>query len=121
MALYFLLPGFFMNLFFGGIYISVAPYLGWFGIFTALYAMASILIYYFLFIGKTKIATSTLIAAVIQSVLIIIFHSSFTQVIAISAGVTLLLFIGLLLYFLIGMRHETIGDRPRLEPADGDS
>jgi len=44
---------------------------------------------------------------VMQIVLITLYHSSFTQVITISTAVTLLLFLGLLVYFLKQTRDET--------------
>jgi len=106
-AIYFLFPESLLNLFFGAEYLPAAPYLGWFGIFIFLYALCTVISQFFLSIEKTGIIYLTLLAAVMQIVLITLYHSSFTQVITISTAVTLLLFLGLLVYFLKQTRDET--------------
>jgi len=117
-ACYFLFPEFLMNLFFGAEYLSAAPYLGWFGIFIFFYALCTVIGQFFLSIEKTRIIYLALPAAVIQIVLITLYHASFTQVITISTAVTFLLFLGLLVYFLKQSRDETKSTTSRLQPRD---
>ena len=116
---YFRFSEFLMNMFFGAEYLSVAPYLGWFGIFILFYALCTVFVNFFLSIGKTKITILALIAAIMQIAFITIYHSSFTQVITVSAVVTFLLFLGLLIYFLREARHETAVYCSRLQPRGG--
>jgi O-antigen/teichoic acid export membrane protein len=80
----------------------VAPYLGYFGIFTTIYSLVSVLVNYFLSINKTKIFIPTCIGAIMQAVLIWFFHQTFIQIIVISTmSVSLLLFVLLLYYWML--------------------
>jgi O-antigen/teichoic acid export membrane protein len=80
-------------------YLHVANYLGLFGIFITLYCIVSLLSYYFLSVKKTKVAYFLSIGAVLQAVLILIFHSDFAEVIFISIFTMAVLLLSLLYYY----------------------
>jgi len=80
-------------------YLSVSSLLALFGIFTTLYSLLSILATFYLSIKKTTIYIPIIIGALLQIVLITLFHQTFLQIILISLIIVLLLVIGLLLYY----------------------
>lgn len=72
-----------------------------FSIFMTLYALLTVLCNFYLSINKVKIFIPILIGSFSQIILILIFHESFLQIITISIGITGLLLIGFLLYYLM--------------------
>jgi len=98
-SFYYVLPNFSISFFLGNNYLSIAPYLGMFGIFITIYSMLNVCINFFLSIGKTKVFIPVIVAMIIQVILIYIFHSSFFQVIGVSLGVASLLLAYLLIVF----------------------
>lgn len=80
-------------------YLAVAPLLGFFGIFISLYCMVYILVIFYLSIKKTKVFIPVLIGALLQIILISIYHASFFQILAISVALMFLLVVPLLLYY----------------------
>lgn len=104
---YYMFPGFALTFFLKNPeYQQIAPQVGLYGIFISLYSVISLLTYYFLSINKTKIFSILLIAAFAQILLIILFHGSFTQIIAISIIVISLLLLLLLLYYFINKNNN---------------
>lgn len=99
-AIYFAFPKLMVGLLYGSSYLEIAPLLGIFGIFIAVYSVANVLTNFFLSIHKTKVAIFPSIAAFTQASLIWFFHASLLQVIQISILVTSLLLFSLLLYYL---------------------
>ncbi len=98
---YFLFPHFVINLFLGGRgYLSVAQYIGLFGINLTLFSLINVCVNFFLSLNKTKIAPLVAIAALSQVFLIYIFHSSFYQVIGVSISIFLVLLVILIIYYL---------------------
>lgn len=71
-----------------------------FGVFMSIYGLLSVLTNFFLSINKVTIFIPILISAILQAILIWIFHETFLQVIYISITIAGLLLIGLLLYYL---------------------
>jgi len=97
---YFLFPEFVISLFLkNSAYLVVAPYLGFFGLFISLYSLCSVMMYYFLSIKKTWIYKPILAVALLQAVLIYLFHATFGVIIFISTSLTLVLLIYLLSYY----------------------
>jgi O-antigen/teichoic acid export membrane protein len=97
---YFVFPELVIKLFLGGRdYIAIAPYLGLFGIYLTVFCLVNVCINFFLSLGKTKIVYPVIIAALIQIVLIYLFHNNFGQVIGVSLVDSLILLIILLVAF----------------------
>jgi len=97
---YFLFPQFVINLFLAGRdYLSIAKYAGLFGLNLTIFALINLFVTFFLSLNRTKIAPLVVLAALLQIVLISIFHSSFYQVIGISISIFLALLITLVIYY----------------------
>lgn len=113
-AFYFLFPEFVINLFLGGRnYLSVASYLGIFGLYLTVFSMVNVCVNFFLSLNKTNISFLVVFAAILQIVLIYMFHSSFYQVIGVSLIVLIILLTVLLYLFFknygdFGKLKETI-------------
>jgi O-antigen/teichoic acid export membrane protein len=80
-------------------YLSVAPLLSLFGLYITSYNVLYLFANFYLSIKKTKIYFPILIGAVLQIVLITIYHQNFLQIIMISLALVLLLVIGFLIYY----------------------
>lgn len=102
--IYFLYPSLILKIFFPSKeYLSLIPYLGPFSVFIFFYILSFLLNSFYISIGKIKVFILTIGAAVIEIVLISLFHKDISQVITgISLSSFLLLF-SLLLYY----RHAT--------------
>ncbi|MBI5123527.1 oligosaccharide flippase family protein [Candidatus Roizmanbacteria bacterium] len=98
--MYFLIPDFIMGIFgVKNLYILNKNLLGMFGLFITTYAVASVLVNFYLSIKKTMVYIPILIAALAQIVGIWFYHNSFLSVVTVSLVTTLLLAIILLLYY----------------------
>jgi O-antigen/teichoic acid export membrane protein len=80
-------------------YLAAIPYLGLFGIFISLYCLLFIIANFYLSIKKTIISLPIIIGAILQIILISIYHEDYQQIIAISIIITFLLVVGLLVYY----------------------
>lgn len=80
-------------------YLVVSPHLGSFGLFITVYSLVSLLAYYYLSIRKTFILWAMLLASLLQTVLIYLFHDNFADIIHISIGILILLLFYLLYNF----------------------
>ena len=99
-AFYFIFPQFSINLFLGGKdYLKIVPFLGLFGILISIFSVLNVVVNFFLSVKKTVIVLPSLIAPVLQVLLISMFHSNFYQIITISIFSSSLLLIILLLYY----------------------
>ncbi len=97
---YFLFPNFTILFFLKKVeYLSLAPLLGLFGLFVSIYCVLAIIVNFYLSIKKTIVYIPILLAALLQGVLIYLFHDSFHQIVMISFVIVLLLVLGLLLYY----------------------
>lgn len=100
-AFYFLFPSFVINFFLGGRnYLYVSEYLGIFGILLTVFSMVNVCVNFFLSLNKTSISFLVIPAAILQIILIYLYHSSFYEVIGVSLLVSSLLLIALLGIFL---------------------
>lgn len=97
---YFIIPELILTISTKQDYVKGAPMLGFFSIFSTLYALLYIFTNFYLSIKKTIISLPLAVAAILQIVLIWFFHGSFFQVIFISVSVLSLLLIVFLLYYL---------------------
>lgn len=97
---YFLFPHFVIILFLkNNAYLNMGPYLGKFGLFITIYSMLSLLTYYFLSIKRTKIAYALFLGAVLQAILIFIFHENIGAIVDVSILTSGILLVVLLSYF----------------------
>ncbi len=98
-GIFWLFPQLTIKMLYGVLYLDAAYLLIWFGIFMTLYSLSSLMINFYLSLGKVKVVLLPLVAAVLQVVGIWFIHDSLISVIYISIGVTTLLTIGLFVYF----------------------
>ncbi len=96
---YFLVPGMMVNALFGPSYSHVVPYLGIFGLFISIYTICSLTANFYLSIQKTSSSYLVLAAAILQIILILLFHETLQQVIYDSILSCIVLLISLLLYY----------------------
>lgn len=107
-SFYFVFPNFVINLFLGGReYLYVAKYLGIFGLYVTVFSLVSVCVSFFLSLNKTNISILVVLAAILQIILIYIFHSNFYQVIVVSLFVSVLLFI--VLFFIFFKNYGNFG------------
>lgn len=100
-AFYFLRPNLVVNIFLGGReYLYISKYLGIFGIYLTVFSMVNVCVNFFLSLNKTNISFLVVTAALLQIVLIYLYHSDFYQVIGVSLLVSTLLLISLIFLFL---------------------
>ncbi|MFH1736512.1 MAG: oligosaccharide flippase family protein [Actinomycetota bacterium] len=114
-GLYFIMPRFTISLLFGSKYLSVAPYLGSFGIAMLLLSLSYVLANYFLAIHKTRFVPVLVGVVVLQVGLLWFIHGSFTQIVAVMVGTMSLLFVSLVAYYLVAVGFKE-GPEPE-EPA----
>lgn len=97
---YFLFPHIVVLIFLGGRqYQNIAGLLGYFGIFLTLFSLLNVLVNFFLSLKKTEVSILVILGAVLQAVLISLYHATFYQIITISIIATLVLLILLLFYY----------------------
>lgn len=100
-SFYFLFPQVSINFFLGKNYLHAAQYLGIFGIYMTVFSVLSLCVNFFLSLKKTKIFIPLLLAALLQIILISMFHSSFFMVIGISLIISVLLLLVIFIYFFM--------------------
>lgn len=98
LVIYWLFPELVIKLLYGSAYVQAKGLVVWFGIFISLFTLSSLIINYNLSLGKTKITILPFIAAIIQIIMIILFHQTLFSVILTSTIVSALLLISLLIY-----------------------
>lgn len=80
-------------------YLVVKPYLSLFALYITFYCILYLFVNFYLSIKKTIIYWPILVGAILQIVLISLYHQSFIQIIMISFILVLLLVIGFLVYY----------------------
>jgi O-antigen/teichoic acid export membrane protein len=96
--IYFLFPSLMIKILYGNSYLEASKYLGVFAIFISFYSLSNLLVNFFLSVRKTQVAGICLFAALLQIILISIFHQSLLEVIRISLIVSVLLFLSLVVF-----------------------
>lgn len=103
---YYLFPVFSIKILFGPQYLSIEPYLIFFGFTMFMYSVANVLVYYFLAIHRTMIYLIPLFFNFLLIILIVIFHQSIWQVVWIQVIINILFFLStLFFYFIKGRRY----------------
>lgn len=95
---YLVFPNLAISILFGKAYLGSSDLLIWFGTFMSLFTLSALLVSYGISLGKNKIVILPLFFAILQIVMIYIFHTDLMQVVLISNLVTALLLITLLIY-----------------------
>ena len=85
--------------------LSLAPLLGLFSVFIVLFSFSYVLNNFYLSIGKTRVFFLTLAGSLFEIFYIIAFHENLYQIIIGLIGISLLLFILLLLYYPLAMKE----------------
>jgi len=106
-GIYLLVPKLMVLLLYGRDYLVAAKYLPLFGIFLGFYSISSALSQFFLSIKKTRIVILPVFAALIQIILITIFHQSLLQIVLISIITLSLLSFCLLMYYLFNCEKRS--------------
>jgi len=83
-VVYFLFPELMVNLLYGSQYLSIAPLLGLFAVFMSFYSLVCLTINFFLAASRTVMITLPLVGAILQIILIFLFHTSLRQVVLIN-------------------------------------
>lgn len=95
MLFYWLYPSVAIETLYGKAYLSASSNLVWMGMFLLFYSLSSYLVNFFLAVGKVKVVVFPFILAVVQIVLIWFRHGSILDVLQVSFGVSLVLFVSL--------------------------
>jgi len=99
-GVYFLFPKLMINILYGSQYLSASASLWLFAIFLSLYSFSYLLTNFYLSIKKVRIVSLPMTAALLQIILISLFHQNLRQTISMSVLTTALLLFSLLLYSL---------------------
>lgn len=97
---YYFFPYFAMGMLYGDKYFSGISLLVPYALYTGLLSLVGLYTNLYMSINHNKIMLLPLIAAVFQFVLINLFHNSIQQVVWVSVGVAVVLFVSLSLYFI---------------------
>lgn len=100
---FFILPRLALGLLYGSAFVVAAPYLGMFGIFSSLYTVCYTIVMALLGMGKSAVWAILIFIAMLQDVLLAMFHNGIWPVIHVNIGISVLLVAALLVYY----RHAT--------------
>lgn len=99
--IYFVFPHLVLSIFFpSAAYKGLVAYLGIFSLYIFVFSLYSLFNSFFLSVGKTSVYKITLIAGILQTISILVFHSSMYQVIGILFLFSFLVLAILLIYYL---------------------
>jgi len=103
---YFLFPNVVIHLLFGSSYDGATQYLGLFACFISLYSLGNVFVLTCLAVNKLSIWIITLIAAIVQAILISLFHQTIMDIISVNIGVTAVFVFSAFIYYTYG--HATM-------------
>ncbi len=98
--LYFLFPDIIIRLLFGNAYTGATTLLGIFGIFLALFSVGNIIVTACLALGKTRIWVVPVFCALVQIIVLSLFHATIHGVILLNIAVCSILVVGSLGYYI---------------------
>lgn len=96
--IYWQFPALVISLLYGSLYLEGSNLLVWFGVFMSLFTLSMLFITFNLSIGRTRVVLLPAAAALLQTLLIWLYHSSLQLVIFISITITALLLLSLIIY-----------------------
>ena len=114
--IYWLFPDFIVTFLFKDKYAQVAPHLLPYSVAHLLFAFSFLLMNYFLSLNQTRVAFSLVAAMLLQLTLIILFHTSITQIVTIMV-ISSALSVLLPLPFLLKIRGNRLQEKPVNIPA----
>lgn len=114
-AFYFIAPQIVL-LAFGKAFFGATQYMGTFAIFMSFFSLSSILIQTLLALDKVNVWIITSVCALLQAILLVLFHNTISQVIGVNIAVSVALFLFLLLYYVYGTSKasSSFADHSRL-------
>ncbi len=95
-AIYFFVPGIVIRLLFGAAYLSIAPYLGYFGLIMTFFSLINLLATYYLSLNNNKFVAALFLGTIAEILLISLFHQNIGQIIVDMAAMTVLILIALM-------------------------
>jgi len=108
---FFIFPTLALQLLYGSAFIAAAPYLGLFGIFSSLYTISYTIVMALVGLGKTTCWILLIAAAVLQDILLSIFHQSIASVIWVNISVVGALVVALLVYYRHIVKEQGMVDK----------
>lgn len=93
-----LMPEYIVSMLFGGQYLAIVPYLWQYACVTALFACANVWVYYHLSLDRKLPIVLSVVAGMLQFVLLSIWHTTFGEVIQSQLIAMVFLFVSLLVY-----------------------
>lgn len=105
-GIYSFFPTLMVSILYGPSYLQAVSLLIPFSIFMFLYTLAYLMVYFFLSIGKTRVVLVTILAATMQILGIIFYHSSLHQVIMVSILTTGLLVLTLFIFYIFLLKSR---------------
>ncbi len=97
-ATYYFFSDLAISILYGKEYLSASADLVWMGFFILVYTLAMLLVNFSLSLGKTRIIIFPVLAAVLQAVLIWVFHSGIREIIQVSLVICILMLFGEAMY-----------------------
>jgi O-antigen/teichoic acid export membrane protein len=107
LILFLIIPHLVVGSIYGNSYTDASSNIFWYGLFMTFFTLSTLVLNFFLSIGKTKLVFVALLAAVAQITGIWLYHDSLSSVIQISTVVSALFFVILLLYFGITSKIDS--------------
>jgi len=92
-GMYYLFPELAIGVLYGSDYLAAKDALVWMGLFISVYNLCYFMVNFLLSLGKTKVVVLPAAAFVLQTILVVVFHSSVIEVIKVSLSVVMVLFI----------------------------
>jgi O-antigen/teichoic acid export membrane protein len=86
--------------------LAAIPYLTLFSIYITLYSLVSIMASFYLSIKKTKVMVPIIIGAILQIILITIFHKTLLQIILSAFSITTILLIASIFYYPFAVKES---------------
>ncbi len=99
LSVYLLFPSLPVGILYGQKYLVASVNLIWFGLFAAVFSLSTLVVSFYLSIGRTKVITFFIIFAIIQILAIFGIHDSIINVAKVNLVVTSFLLVTLLIYF----------------------
>lgn len=99
LMIYWLFPNFSVTALYGSLYLEATGILLRYAFFMTIFTLSSLMVRFYLSVGKTKIVVLPLLAAILQILGIWFYHTNLDQVVNVSIFVATLLLICLLVYF----------------------
>lgn len=102
LALFTVFPEFVIKMLFGVKYLSVAPYLGWFGLAMVFYTLATLFVNYFMAAHEKKFVYPFACTVFLQVVLIVLFHQNILAITMSMLAASFLMLVSMVVVYRFG-------------------